>query len=146
MLCYIIKVILYRIAWSSHELNSDETDTVLFIRYGDLYSASSRLLLRSAPKPCTAKKKSFEAIVKCVRTNPGKQLLRQRQPSFRADTVQAVQVRTANSATKRGGVCMQAAQHKRGCPAWSVVSRPSHQQMTSPASGASLAAAGAICL
>src|SRR6218665_1329657 len=28
-----------------------------FIHYGDLYSASSRLLLRSAPDPCTAKKK-----------------------------------------------------------------------------------------
>src|SRR6218665_1083831 len=31
-----------------------------FIHYGDLYSAPSRLLLRSAPDPCTAKKKSFE--------------------------------------------------------------------------------------
>ena len=29
-----------------------------FIHYGDLYSAPSRLLLRSAPDPCTAKKKS----------------------------------------------------------------------------------------
>src|SRR6218665_820944 len=42
-----------------------------FIHYGDLYSAPSRLLLRSAPDPCTAKKKSFEARVKCVRKNPG---------------------------------------------------------------------------
>src|SRR6218665_1616122 len=32
-----------------------------FIQYGDLYSTSSRLLLRSAPDPCTAKKKSFAA-------------------------------------------------------------------------------------
>src|SRR6218665_3992435 len=52
----------------------------LFIHYGDLYSASSRLLLRSAPYPCTAKKKSFEARVECVRKNPGKQSLRQRKP------------------------------------------------------------------
>src|SRR6218665_1606183 len=42
-----------------------------FIHYGDLYSASSRLILRSAPDPCTAKKKSFEAGVECVRKNPG---------------------------------------------------------------------------
>src|SRR6218665_1496030 len=34
-----------------------------FIHYGDLYSAPSRLLLRSAPDPCTAKKKSFETRV-----------------------------------------------------------------------------------
>ena len=33
-----------------------------FIHYGDLYSAPSRLLLRSAPDPCTAKKKSFESF------------------------------------------------------------------------------------
>src|SRR6218665_3036119 len=38
-----------------------------FIHYGDLYSAPSRLLLRSAPDPCTAKKKSFETRVECVR-------------------------------------------------------------------------------
>jgi len=37
-----------------------------FIHYGDLYSAPSRLLLRSATDPCTAKKKSFEARVECV--------------------------------------------------------------------------------
>src|SRR6218665_640579 len=37
-----------------------------FIHYGDLYSAPSRLLLRSAPDPCTAKKKSFESRVECV--------------------------------------------------------------------------------
>ena|SRR6218665_2516364 len=41
--------------------------------YGDLYSAPSRLLLRSAPDPCTAKKKSFETRVECVRKNPGEQ-------------------------------------------------------------------------
>src|SRR6218665_208681 len=41
-----------------------------FIHYGDLYSASSRLLLRSAPDPCTAKMNSFEATVECVRMNP----------------------------------------------------------------------------
>src|SRR6218665_1776533 len=51
-----------------------------FIYYGDLYSASLRLLLRSAPDPCMAKKKSFEARVECVRKNPGEQSLRQRKP------------------------------------------------------------------
>src|SRR6218665_662805 len=51
-----------------------------FIHYGDLYSAPSRLLLRSAPDPCTAKKKSFEARIECVRKNPGEQSLRQRKP------------------------------------------------------------------
>src|SRR6218665_991007 len=51
-----------------------------FIHYGDLYSAPSRLLLRSAPDPCTAKKKSFEARVESVRKNPGEQSLRQRKP------------------------------------------------------------------
>ena len=50
-----------------------------FIHYGDLYSAPSRLLLRSAPDPCTAKKKSFETRVECVRKNPGVQSLRQRK-------------------------------------------------------------------
>src|SRR6218665_232095 len=45
-----------------------------FIHYGDLYSAPSRLLLRSAPDPCTAKEKSFEARVKCVRKNLGSNL------------------------------------------------------------------------
>src|SRR6218665_301274 len=40
-----------------------------FIHYGDLYSASSRLLLRSATDPCTVKKMSFEAGVECVRKN-----------------------------------------------------------------------------
>src|SRR6218665_1926543 len=52
----------------------------LFIHYGDLYSAPSMLLLRSAPDPCTAKKKSFETRVECVRKNPGEQSLRQRKP------------------------------------------------------------------
>src|SRR6218665_1466412 len=51
-----------------------------FIHYGDLYSAPSRLLLRSAPDPCTTKKKSFETRVECVRKNPGEQSLRQRKP------------------------------------------------------------------
>src|SRR6218665_1199897 len=41
------------------------------MHYGDLYSAPSGLLLRSAPDPCTAKKKSFETRVGCVRKNPG---------------------------------------------------------------------------
>ena len=44
-----------------------------FIHFQDLYSASSRLLLRSAPDPCTAKKNSFEARVECVTNNPGDQ-------------------------------------------------------------------------
>ena len=51
-----------------------------FIHYGNLYSASSRLILRSAPDPCTAKKESLEARVKCVGKNPGEQSLRQRKP------------------------------------------------------------------
>jgi len=34
-----------------------------YVHYGDLYSAPSRLLIRSAPDPCTAKQKSFEARV-----------------------------------------------------------------------------------
>src|SRR6218665_1086504 len=51
--------------------NSQNPGIHSFIHYGDLYSASSRLLLRSAPDPCTAKKKSFEAGVECVRKNPG---------------------------------------------------------------------------
>src|SRR6218665_1759859 len=42
-----------------------------FIHYGDLYSAPSRLLLRSAPDPCAAKKKSFEAGVECVKESWG---------------------------------------------------------------------------
>src|SRR6218665_2475782 len=44
-----------------------------FIHYGDLYSACSRLLLRSAPNPSTAKKNSFEARVECVGKSPGEQ-------------------------------------------------------------------------
>src|SRR6218665_3028047 len=39
----------------------------------NLYSASSRLLLRSAPDPSTAKKSSFKGRVECVRVNPGEQ-------------------------------------------------------------------------
>ena len=44
-----------------------------FIHYMDLYSASSRLLLRSAPDSSTAKRSSFKARVRCVRMNPGEQ-------------------------------------------------------------------------
>ena len=33
-----------------------------FIHYGELYSAPSRLLLRSAPDRCTAKEKSVDVI------------------------------------------------------------------------------------
>src|SRR6218665_881719 len=51
-----------------------------FIHYENLYSAPSKLLPRSAPDPRTAKEKSFEARVKCVRKNPGEQSLRQRKP------------------------------------------------------------------
>src|SRR6218665_1293161 len=40
------------------------------IHYGDLYSAPSRLLLRSAPDPCTAKKKSCEARSHGVGSTP----------------------------------------------------------------------------
>src|SRR6218665_3044013 len=50
-----------------------------FFHYGDLYSAFSRLLLRSASDPCTAKKNGFQARVECVRMNPGEQLLCQRK-------------------------------------------------------------------
>src|SRR6218665_3745379 len=59
-----------------------KADVITFIHsihYRDLYSAPSRLLLRSAPDPCTAKKKSFEARVECARKNPGEQSLRQRK-------------------------------------------------------------------
>src|SRR6218665_678960 len=51
-----------------------------FIYYEDLYSASSRLLLRSVPDPCTAKKNSFQARVECVGKNHGDQTLCQRKP------------------------------------------------------------------
>src|SRR6218665_2987023 len=68
-----------------------------FINYGDLYSAPSRLPLRSAPDPCTAKKKSFETRVECVRKNPGKQSLRQRKPIDGG--------RPTDRATKGEGVC-----------------------------------------
>src|SRR6218665_4224855 len=50
------------------------------IHYGDFYSASSRLLFRSAPEPCTAKNKSFQARVECVGKNHGEQSLCQRKP------------------------------------------------------------------
>src|SRR6218665_296087 len=45
------------------EIEAGVMKRILFIHYGDLYSAPSRLLLRSAPDPCTAKKKSFETRV-----------------------------------------------------------------------------------
>src|SRR6218665_2191146 len=51
-----------------------------FIHYRDLYSAPSRLLLRSAPDPCTAKKKSFETRVECVRKNGGENFLEKGNP------------------------------------------------------------------
>src|SRR6218665_3440160 len=41
-----------------------------FIHYMDLYSASSRLLLRSAPDSSTAKRNSFKARVQCVHPSP----------------------------------------------------------------------------
>src|SRR6218665_3164276 len=44
-----------------------------FIHYMDLYSTSSRLLLRSAPDSSTAKKSSITARVEFVRLNPGEQ-------------------------------------------------------------------------
>src|SRR6218665_1896659 len=37
-----------------------------FIHYGDLYSTSSRLLLRCAPDPYTAKRTVFMLRVECV--------------------------------------------------------------------------------
>src|SRR6218665_1924710 len=42
-----------------------------FIHYVDLYSASSRLLIRSAPDSSMAKKSSFKARAECIRVNPG---------------------------------------------------------------------------
>jgi len=44
-----------------------------FIHYVNLYSASSRVLLRSAPDSSMAKKSSFKARVECVGVNPGEQ-------------------------------------------------------------------------
>src|SRR6218665_1236605 len=70
MLCYVI--LCYVTCMLCYGIHS-------FIHYGDLYSALSRILLRSAPDPCTAKKKSFETRVECVRKNPGEQFLRQRK-------------------------------------------------------------------
>src|SRR6218665_1700630 len=60
-----------------------------FIHYGDLYSAPSRLL-RSAPDPCTAKEKSFEARVKCIIipfSNPSDCITCPKNPSFLLITV-----------------------------------------------------------
>src|SRR5688572_29247149 len=45
----------------------------LFIHYEDLYSAPSRLLLRSAPDPSTAEKDSFEARIEIFRVDSGMQ-------------------------------------------------------------------------
>src|SRR6218665_1614439 len=50
-----------------------------FIHYEDLYSALSRLLCRTTPDPCTAKKNSFKATVECAIMNPGEQSLCQRK-------------------------------------------------------------------
>ena len=44
-----------------------------FIHYVKLYSAYSRLLLRSAPDSSTDKNSCFKARVECVRVNPGEQ-------------------------------------------------------------------------
>ena len=55
----------------------------VFIHYEYLYSASSRLLLRSTPNPCTAKKNSFQFRVECVGKNHGEPGLwknRQKEP------------------------------------------------------------------
>src|SRR6218665_2434322 len=51
-----------------------------FIHYEDLYSAFSRLLLRSAPDLCTAKKNSFKVRVEYARMNPGEQSKSQWKP------------------------------------------------------------------
>ena len=52
----------------------------IFIHYEDLYSAPSRLLLRSAPDPSTAEKDSFEARIERFRVDSGMQSQRQREP------------------------------------------------------------------
>src|SRR6218665_651029 len=57
-----------------------ETTSYSFIHYGDLYSASSRLLFRSAPDPCMAKENSFKARVECIRMNSGEQSKSQWKP------------------------------------------------------------------
>ena len=51
-----------------------------FIHYEDLYSAPSRLLLRSAPDPSTAEKDSFEARIERFRVDSGMQAQHQRKP------------------------------------------------------------------
>src|SRR6218665_2236193 len=58
-----------------------------FIHYGDLYRAPSRLglLLGSAPDPCTAKEKSFEARVKCVTKNPENNLFNKNPSPFHGE-------------------------------------------------------------
>src|SRR6218665_104288 len=57
----------------TEHLSSSQSLIYLFIHYGDLYSASSRLLLKNAPDPCTTIKDSFQARVECARKNPGEQ-------------------------------------------------------------------------
>src|SRR6218665_160983 len=71
--------LIFDIALHSYACQAQKC-TYSFIHYGDLYSAPSRLLLRSAPDPCTTKKKSFEAGVECMRKDTGEQSLRQRKP------------------------------------------------------------------
>src|SRR5688572_5765647 len=51
-----------------------------FIHYEVLYSAPSRLLLRSAPDPSTAEKDSFEASIERFRVDSGMQAQHQREP------------------------------------------------------------------
>src|SRR5688572_10775999 len=51
-----------------------------FIHYEVLYSAPSRLLLRSAPDPSTAEKDSFEASIERFRVDFWMQAQRQRKP------------------------------------------------------------------
>ena len=51
-----------------------------FIHYKDLYSTSSRLLLRNTSYTCMVKKSSFQARVECVRMNPGEQSQGQWKP------------------------------------------------------------------
>src|SRR6218665_1659295 len=56
-----------------HDFSKSSCSCGSFVDYEDLYSAFSRLLPRSSPDPCRARKNSFEARVECVRMNPGEQ-------------------------------------------------------------------------
>src|SRR6218665_1763111 len=80
--CFVNFTFSKKISRFSYAKISDQIFLVIhsFIHYGDLYSAPSRLLLRNAPDPCTAKEKRFEARVKCFRKNPGEKSLRKRKP------------------------------------------------------------------